>query len=228
MSDRPSPNPAVTVERSEAGVLTVRLDDGKANVLNTPAIAALDAALDHPDVRALCLIGRPGYFCAGYDLAEMKLGTDQATGLSTAGQALMNRISNSPYPTVAAITGHALAAGAALALAFDVRIAADGPYTIGFPELAKGMALSPTSTRLAVERLSSTHLRRAVLEAALFTPATSMDAGFVDDVVDVEQVAEAAIDRATRLATFPPRSFSRTKALLTQFIAQTDRKELSA
>ena len=113
MSD--TTNAAVTVEDAE-GVMTVHLDDGKANALSFAVIEAVTAALDRaeadPSIGALVLHGREGKFCAGFDLGVMRGGdVRQVIDLVSDGGELVRRLYGSPVPIVAACTGHALAAG---------------------------------------------------------------------------------------------------------------------
>ena len=64
------------------------------------------------------------------------------------------RIYGHPQPVVLGVTGHALAAGALLALSCDVRIGGDGPAKIGLNETAIGMGLPHYAVELAQARLS--------------------------------------------------------------------------
>ena len=75
-----------------------------------------------------------------------------------------------PQPVVVAVTGHALAAGALLALACDVRIGADVPAKIGLNETSIGMPLPLFATELARDRLSPTAFVRATLAAEIYDP----------------------------------------------------------
>ena len=73
---------------------------------------ALDQALS--DARAICIIGRDGKLCAGFDLSVMTSGIDATRALVKEGGELLMRLYGHPQPTVVAVTGHALAAGALL------------------------------------------------------------------------------------------------------------------
>src|SRR6516162_908263 len=89
-------------------VTVVRFDDGKANVLTHDVIAQLHAALDGAErdgARAVVIIGRPGKFSAGFDLAVMTAGPDSAKGLLRAGAELALRIYRFPVPVVLGVTG---------------------------------------------------------------------------------------------------------------------------
>ena len=156
------------------GVTVVRIDDGKANAVSHDIIAGLHAALDRSleEATAVALVGRDGKFSAGYDLSVMTQGADATRGLVEAGGRLMMRIYTHPQPTVAAVTGHALAAGGLLCLVCDTRIgAADVPAKLGLNETAIGMAMPWYGVRLAEARLSKRHLQRALLQSEIYDMA---------------------------------------------------------
>ena len=128
----------------EDGVAVVRLDDGKANALSMAVIGALHEALDRAavDATSVCFAGNPKALCAGFDLSVMRGGDVSAmVELVRAGGHLLTRVYGHPQPTVAAVTGHAMAAGALLVLSCDTRISGDGPAKIGLNETAIVLAV---------------------------------------------------------------------------------------
>ncbi len=206
---------AVTTERRDA-VLIVHLDDGKANALSFETIAAIDAALDEAegddDIRAMVLHGRPGRFCAGFDLGVM-FGDDMSAiiALVADGGALVRRLYGSPVPVVAASTGHALAAGALVLLGCDVRIGADVDAKVGLNEVAIKMVLPDWALTIATERLSKRHLQRALANARITAPRDAVDVGFLDEVVTEGEELERALAVASELAsTLDPSAYART------------------
>jgi enoyl-CoA hydratase len=204
----------VTVEMAGA-VLVIRFDDGKANVLNETSLAGLREALDAAEgARAICLLGRTGFFCAGYDLTAMKASREAARELTRHGRELLARLAAASLPTVAGVTGHVLAAGAALLLTCDIRVGADGPFRIGFSEVGKGMPLSQATVDLAVRRLSPLAIERALLGSELADPRRAAEIGFLDAVVAPDKVTAEALARADRLASADPRAMATTKARL--------------
>jgi enoyl-CoA hydratase len=205
---------AVQVEQLD-GVVVVHLDDGKANALSADVIAAIDAALDHAEadetVGAVVLHGRPGKFCAGFDLNVMRGGDlGQIVSLVSDGGELVRRLYGSPLPVVAACTGHALAAGALLLLGCDVRVGADVDCKIGLNEVAIGMVLPDWALTISVERLSKRHLQRVVANAVVTGAAGAVDAGFLDEVVAEADVLDAAIAHARTLAGLSSRAYAGT------------------
>jgi enoyl-CoA hydratase len=197
-------------------VAVLRLDDGKANALSQATLAALQAALDRAEKEAgaVCLIGRPGRLCAGFDLAVMRSGPEPMRRLVAAGAELLLRMAVLPLPIAIGCTGHALAAGALLLLAADARIGARGEFKIGLNEVAIGMSLPIFAYELARERLSKRHLLRAAAQAELYAPDAAVDAGFLDAVCEPAALAETALAEARRLAELPQPAFGRTKAAL--------------
>ncbi len=205
------------------GVAVIRLDDGKANAVSHLLIEQIHAALDtaQDDASAVAIIGREGKFSAGFDLSVMTQGADATRGLVKAGGELLMRLYTHPQPTVAAVTGHALAAGALVCLACDTRIgSADLPAKIGLNETAIGMGLPWYAIRLADARLSMRYRQRAVLQAEIFDMTGALDAGYLDRLVDADAVAGAAIEEARRLGQLPRGAYAFTKARLRASLAE--------
>jgi enoyl-CoA hydratase len=190
-------------------VMVIHLDDGKANALSPAMMAAINAALDAAEaddtIGAVVLHGRPGVFCAGFDLSVMRAGDLAAVVAMVAdGGSLVHRLYGSPLPIVAACTGHALAAGALVLLGCDVRVGQqpDGEAThrIGLNEVAIGMVLPAWAMTIAVERLSRRHLQRAVANARITDAPSAVEAGYLDELAPAGEVLATAIARAQELA----------------------------
>jgi enoyl-CoA hydratase len=192
---------AVTVSQTDAVTLVV-MDDGKANALNHELIDALRAVLRaaEADSRALVLAGRPGRFSAGFDLSVMTAGPDAAMPLLQAGADLAIEIFMSRVPVVLGVTGHALAMGAILLMAADVRIGTEGDFKIGMNEVRIGMPVPRFATELARDRLSKLHFVPAIQHATIYDPVGAIEAGYLDQVVPEGQATEAAVAHATLLA----------------------------
>jgi enoyl-CoA hydratase len=206
----------------EDGVAVVRLDDGKANAVSHRLVEQLHEALDRAqaEATAVAILGREGRFSAGFDLSVMTQGADATRGLVRAGGELLMRLFTHPQPTVAAVTGHALAAGALLCLACDTRLgAADVPAKIGLNETAIGMGLPWYGIRLGEARLSVRHRQRAVLQAELYDMAGAVDAGYLDELVPGAELDRAAVDRARQLGQLPAGAHAFTKRRLRQALA---------
>jgi enoyl-CoA hydratase len=200
----------------EDGVLVVALDDGKMNAVSHALVDGLNAALDQAaaEAGAVCIVGNAKALSAGFDLSVMQGGDLDAMGaLVNAGGELLLRLFRHPQPTVVAVTGHALAAGALMVLACDTRIGIAGASAkIGLNETTIGMALPPFAVELATARLSKRHLTRAAIQAEIYDHDGAVGAGYLDRVeADVVPAAKA---EAARLATLPAAAYAGTKASL--------------
>lgn len=195
-------------------IAVITLDDGKANAFNPSMSAAVDAHLDcaASEAEAVLLTGRPGIFSGGFDLKVIRGGDPQAaSAMRLAGARLMMRLYGLPQPLVIAAPGHAIALGAFCLLTADYRVGANGDFRIGLNETSIGMSLPPFALMLAKERLSKRHLARAAIGATLFGPEEARDAGFLDEVVEADEVREAGLAAAKRLAELDGGAYAAVK-----------------
>lgn len=183
----------------EPGVLTVTMDDGKANALSPAMFAELNAAFDsaeNDDVGAVVLAGRPGRFSGGFDLSVLGGSQDEAMSMLRAGFELSHRMLSFPKPVVVACTGHALAMGSFLLLSADHRVGAAGDFTIRANEVAIGLPVPAPAVAIMRHRLSRPAFDRAAVLAATFTPDAATAAGWLDEVVAPDEVVPVATARA--------------------------------
>jgi enoyl-CoA hydratase len=194
---------ALPTYRLDDGVAVITLDDGKANAFSDAVLAVLEELLDQLEAdgaRALVLVGREGRFSAGFDLKEMTAGLEGMRALVGRGGRWLLRLYGLGVPTVAACTGHALAAGAITLLACDVRIGADVAAKIGLTEVSIGMPLPAFAVELARERLTTASFVAATLQASAYDPAGAAAVGYLDRVVPADALVDEAMAEARRLA----------------------------
>jgi enoyl-CoA hydratase len=203
----------VTYTREEQ-VAVIAFDDGKANAYTLDVLCSLSEALDQAqadgDARAVLLVGRPGRFSAGFDLATMTAGAEPMRELVAAGARFVARLLLEPLPVVAACTGHALAAGALVLLAADRRIGTAGDFKIGLNEVAIGMALPKWAVELARYRMPPSEFDRAIL-GETSSPEEACAAGFLDRVVAPDELLSAASSMATGLSALRSGAVAGTK-----------------
>jgi enoyl-CoA hydratase len=194
-------------------IAKVTIGNGKANAFAPEVIAQLDAALTRAEdageeeVGALLITGAPGMFSGGFDLKVMRSSAEAAGKLVTDGGELITRLLGSPVPVVIACSGHAVAAGALMLFSADERVGAAGAFRIGLIETEIGMVLPVWAAELARERLSRRHLQVATVGAKMYDPAGALDAGYLDAVVEPEQLEAAALAAAARWAAFPRNAY---------------------
>jgi enoyl-CoA hydratase len=210
-------------------VAVLRLDDGKANALGPEPLAALSAALTRAEKEAasVLLIGRPGRFSGGFDLAVMSEGPDAARAMVTAGAELLMQIYLHPQPVTVACTGHAIAMGCLVLLASDLRIGAQGDFKIGLNEVGIGMALPHFALELARDRLSKRHLTQATLHARLYDPEVAVDAGYLDTTCPPDALVATALAEARRLAELNAAAYRLSKTKLRGDLADSIRASLA-
>lgn len=198
------------------GVAVITHDDGKANVYGHPAIDGIHAALDkaEQEAGAVLLVGRDGKFSAGFDLGVMTSSVENMRALVGAGAELATRILTFPRPTVAACTGHALAMGGIMLLAFDHRVGADGPFKLGLNEVAIGMNVPHFAMELSRFRIPTRYFAE-VLFGTVHAPAAALERGYLDEVVDggIDAAVARATEVATQLAALDGRAHSLSKDL---------------
>lgn len=203
-SAEPTPDSSSSVAYAlDGGVATITIDDGKANALSHDVLGGIESALDRAesdDARAVALIGREGKFSAGFDLSVMTSGPVQARDLLGRGADLGLRLYEFPLPVVFGVTGHALAMGGILLCCADVRIGAEGSFRIGLPEVRIGMPVPAFAAELCRDRLSARWFTRSVQLAESLSPAQALEAGFLDELLDLAEVPARAVAVATELA----------------------------
>src|SRR5581483_10281230 len=178
------------------GIARIALDDGKVNALSISTLGALRAAMERAEREA--------------DVVMLS-GRDAAYAMVRAGFELAEQVLASPRPVVIACTGHAVAMGAFLLLSGDYRIGADGPFRITANEVAIGLTMPRAAVEVLRQRLTPAHFNRAALLAEPYAPADAVAAGFLDRVVEPEQLPQAASDVAQALRGLDLRAHAATK-----------------
>jgi enoyl-CoA hydratase/carnithine racemase len=176
------------------------------NRFNRRFLDALHAALDEVEgssgKAALVTVGgEPKFYSNGLDLEWMS-GDGQAEAGDFVNRVLglLGRVMAFPVPTVAAINGHAFAAGAMLALAHDFRVMRADRGFVCLPEVDIKLPLAPGMTALIKSRLTPNAFRDAVLTGARFGGGQAAALGIVDEAVAADEVLPRAIARAASLA----------------------------
>jgi 2-(1,2-epoxy-1,2-dihydrophenyl)acetyl-CoA isomerase len=202
------------------GVLTVTLDRPDAlNALTIPLkealLAAFVGAATDADVRAVVLTGAGRAFCAGQDLRErLEPGaTSLEEEIRLRYNPLIRAMRTLPQPIIAAVNGIAAGAGASLAFASDIRLAAeDASFLLAFGRV--GLVPDSGATWLLPRLVGAA---KATELALLGEPLRAADAerlGLVARVVPPDRLVAEAQALGARLADGPPRAMALTKAAL--------------
>ena len=194
----------------EDGVATVTLNrPDRRNALSAELADALAAALDEAgagDARCLVLTGAGGAFSAGGDVARMRRRLEEDWPVDEAVRDierrtadLVGRVYRFPLPTVAAVDGPAVGAGAGLALACDLQVASERA-TLGFVFRGVGLTCDAGTSYLLPRYVGPNVAKELVLTGDLVDAERALDLGLVNRVVPTDgfddRVAELAGDIA--------------------------------
>ena len=212
-------------ELDSAGILTVTLNRPAVfNALNVPMLEELletfqrDAA--RPEVRCLILTGAGRGFCAGQDLEERRAFVEGAAEAPSLGESLRARynplilaIRELPKPVVGAINGVAAGAGCSLALACDLRFAADNATFIeSFVRV--GLGLDSGSSFMLPRLVGPGRAFELALLGERLNATTAAQYGLVNRVFPAAQLMTETHARARQLAAAPPQAMGRIKRAL--------------
>ncbi|GAC1379531.1 MAG: enoyl-CoA hydratase-related protein [Marmoricola sp.] len=186
------------------GVATIRLDRPKMNAISLAVQGELRAAAaevtERDDIKAVVLWGGERIFAAGNDISEMSDLT-YADLVKFAGplQEAVNSIARIPKPVVAAVNGYALGGGCELALAADVRIAADDA-TLGQPEILLGIIPGAGGTQRLSRLVGPSKAKDLIFTGRFVKADEALAIGLVDRVVPAADVYAEAVAWASQFS----------------------------
>ncbi|MES1949949.1 fatty acid oxidation complex subunit alpha FadJ [Salinisphaera sp. S4-8] len=195
-----------TIEKRDDGIAILRfgVPGARQNTIKAEFADAFDRVLEtlehDTEVIGIVLISdKPGSFLAGADIGLFDTVTSAAEvqALSKRGQAGFTRLSKLHVPVVAAIDGSCLGGGLEMALACDVRIAADTPATtLGLPEVMLGLLPGAGGTQRLPRLVGIATALDLMLTGRKLRPAQAKKIGLVDRVVAPEALLLEAVRQA--------------------------------
>ena len=201
---------------TEGDVSIITLDDGKANVFSSAMSSTINQLLDEVpnDKGALLITGRQGLLSGGFDLKTMTGGeAKDIIEMTVNGFKLLARIYGFSRPVVVASSGHAIALGAFLLCCADYRVGAKGKYLVQANEHRNNMSIPIPILEISKSRISKRHWHRAILNAEAYPIDQSVEAGYLDEVVDEGDLMKRAMEVAADLATLGHPHYQMTKDL---------------
>ena len=162
--------------------------------------ARLDEIDKAADPRALVVAATGKFFSNGLDLEWLAAHPDRERDYIAGVQGLFARVLTLPLVTVAAIQGHAFAAGAMLTLACDFRVMRADRGFWCLPEADIGLPFTPGMSGLIQARLTPRAAHEAMITARRYGGLDAAAAGIVDQAVDEAVVRSAAIETAAAQA----------------------------
>jgi enoyl-CoA hydratase/carnithine racemase len=205
-------------DNSEIRILA--LSRGKANAMNLALVdellAAVHIAAADDTVEAVVVASdRPGFFSAGFDVEEV-FAYDRPAMSHFFGRFmdLFEALVQMPKPVVGAISGHAWAGGAFLALGMDARIFGNGDFSFALNEINFGAVLPAGIRRALIAVVGGREATRIILTGESVSPAHAMRFNLADAVVPANEVLPRALQVARLLAEKPKSAFTYTKRAL--------------
>ncbi len=193
--------------RRDGDVFVLDLGDGE-NRLNPASIAAIEAALAEvvttPAPRALVTTATGKFWSNGLNLDWLGAHQDRIQEVVDGYHRLVAAVLSAGVPTVAAIGGHAFAAGAMLAVAHDAAVMRADRGFWCVPEADLGLPFTPGMTALLAARLPRRTAHEAMTTARRYGGADALAAGIVDAAVPEDAVLPTALERARALAAKDP------------------------
>ncbi|MEU6083907.1 enoyl-CoA hydratase-related protein [Streptomyces sp. NPDC047108] len=151
--------------------------------------------------RALVTVATGKFWSNGLDLAWVGAHPEELGHYVDTLHDLVARLISLPVPTVAAVQGHAFAAGAILALAHDHRVMRADRGFICLPEVDIQIPFTPGLTAFLRSRLTPPIARRMMISGHRYGGAEALAAGIVDETADEDTVRQRGIDLAASLTT---------------------------
>jgi enoyl-CoA hydratase/carnithine racemase len=204
----------------DTGVAVITIDRPEVrNAIGFTTVDELDAALDKvANSDAAVLVVRGGgdrAFVSGGDLKELsaiRTHTD-AVAMASRVRRLLDRLAAFPVPVIAALNGHALGGGAEVAVAADIRIAADD-VEIGFNQVSLGIMPAWGGAERLAQTVGRGRALVAIATGEVYDAPAAQRMGLIDIVVPRAAFDEEWRALAQRLASTAPGTTRAVKAVI--------------
>jgi enoyl-CoA hydratase len=179
------------------------------NALNLATLSELDAAFaalsSDKSIRVVIVTGSGAKaFVAGADITEMQaMSPAEARSFAKLGQRVFACLEQLPQPVIAAVNGFALGGGCELAMACDIRVAAENAK-FGQPEVGLGITPGFGGTQRLPRLVGEGRAKELLFTADVIDAAEALRIGLVNKVVPVGQALEAATAMAKKIMTRSP------------------------
>jgi len=203
------------LDRPAEAVARLRIDNPeRRNALDHEILDAIAEVLPQLDngieTRCVLLTGAPPIFSAGYDIGsfaqdDADFERDAEALVAHPFHAAMEAVARHPWPTVAALNGHALGGGLELAVTCDLRICA-AEAKLGMPPVKLGLIYGHTGLRRFLDTIGLVRTREMFLTGRNYKAPRAEEFGLVNEVVAGEELEAASIELAAGIAANAPLS----------------------
>jgi enoyl-CoA hydratase/carnithine racemase len=207
------PDALVRVEERPDGVATVRLNHPPFNALSFALLDELARAAAlltrTPSVRAVVLTGTEQAFSGGGDSSDFSGPEEVIRGIDLI-RAAFDGVAAIPRPVIAAIRGVALGGGLELAMACDLRVAADSAR-LGQPEILLGIIPGGGGTQRLPRLVGPARAKEMIWSGRQLDAEEALAIGLVDRIAPDADLEATALDWAASLAAGPVRAMGLAK-----------------
>src|SRR6059058_2454065 len=208
----------------DGGVGIIVLDRPPANSHDYDFLRAFAGAIDDAridlSIKSAVVVTSASekFFSAGADVGAFAAGSPRSRFMTALlAHEAFRKMESSPLVFVAAIAGHCLGGGFELALACDLRFAAEGAYQIGLPEVNLGLFPGSGGTQRLPRRIGLAKAIDFIVNATTLKPADAKEAGLVDRLFpDAAACRAGAIEYAAKLGDGPSVAIGHAKLAITQ------------
>jgi enoyl-CoA hydratase/carnithine racemase len=195
------------VDEPAPGVARLTISNpGKRGALDHAILGGFAETVPQLDARCVIVTGEGRTFSAGYDIGDLPdsvFATEAERIVAHPFAAALEAIEAYPYPTLAALNGHAIGGGLELALACDLRIAA-GTIAVGMPPGKLGLVYSHTGIRKFIDIVGAARTRELFLVGRRIDARTARAWGLVNELTEVERLPELTLELAREIAANAP------------------------
>jgi enoyl-CoA hydratase/carnithine racemase len=217
-------DPVVTFSKSDVvGFITLNRPPANSYEINfmRDLGAAIDAANGDAGVKVVILkSASEKFFSGGADIKAFMANTTAANMemIRTAHRAL-DKIAASDKVYIAAINGHAMGGGLEMALACDLRFAAEGKYRMGLPEVTLGLLPGNGGTQRLPRLIGANKALEMMLTGETATPEDALRLGIVSRLFAADKLMEETEAYARKVASGASLAITRIKQCVYQGIA---------
>jgi enoyl-CoA hydratase/carnithine racemase len=209
---------------TDSGIGTITLDKPPANSYDLEYVQELrdsvqEAAADD-DVKAVIVrSGSEKFFSAGADVKAFQAGPHERNMemIRTSHETLAS-IAHIPKIFIAEIDGHALGGGLEIALACDLRFAADGEYRLGTPEVTLGLLPGSGGTQRLPRLIGKSRALDLMITGRTLTPLEAYEVRIVDALFPADRLQEKTLGYAQKLASGATKAIGNIKLAVNEGI----------
>lgn len=201
------------------GIATLQLNRPEVlNAINDELLSELIPIMEDinadDSIRVLVVKGNQTAFAAGADIKSLvDYSPFDAHKYIELVQVCMNKFASLKKPSIASVAGYALGGGCELALACDIRIAAENAL-FGLPEISIGVIPGGSGTQRLSRLVGEGKAKELILFGTIIDAKRALEYGMVNRVVPLEKLEETTLKFANKLRQMPPIAMHVAKELI--------------